>query len=240
MSAKQLVRSAFHAIGVDVRRSRPPGNLGEIPDRELYRPFFSPWLGAEAERLYAIAAPRTLVSRDRCYVLQTLLRQSLALPGDVWECGVYKGGTAAMMATMLREAGSPKALHLFDTFCGMPETDAKRDLHRQGDFDDTSLAAVREFVPDAVFHVGFIPDTFAGLSDERIALAHVDLDLYQSVSDALAFIWPRLSTGGFVVFDDYGYPSCPGARAAVDHFYAKTSTVPLCLHTGQAIVFKSA
>jgi len=78
-----------------------------------------------------------------------------------------------------------------------------------------------------------------GLSDARIAMAHIDLDLYQSISDALAFIWPRLSNGGFIVFDDYGHPTCPGARAAVDGFYAQGPAVPLCLPTGQAIVFKS-
>jgi len=60
---------------------------------------FSPWLGqGDFERYYALAAPKTLVSADRCYVLWILLRQALNISGDIWECGVYKGGTAAMMA----------------------------------------------------------------------------------------------------------------------------------------------
>jgi O-methyltransferase len=41
------------------------------------------------------------------------------------------------------------------------------------------------------------------------------------------------------VFDDYGLPSCPGARAAVDEYFLGTGMQPLVLATGQAIVFKS-
>jgi O-methyltransferase len=56
--------------------------------------------------------------------------------------------------------------------------------------------------------------------------------------DCLNFIWPRLSQGGFIVFDDYGFPTCPGARAAVDEFFHAKDFRPLCLPTGQALVFK--
>jgi O-methyltransferase len=64
------------------------------------------------------------------------------------------------------------------------------------------------------------------------------LDIYKSIVDSLNFIWPRLSSGGIIVFDDYGFPTCPGAREAVDDFFSGKSAIPLRLHTGQAIVFK--
>jgi O-methyltransferase len=54
----------------------------------------------------------------------------------------------------------------------------------------------------------------------------------------MSFVWLRLTLGGFIVFHDYGFPSCPGARAAVDEFFAARTCVPLCLPTGQAVVFK--
>jgi O-methyltransferase len=242
---KQTIKGLLDRLGIEVRRVRlpdPPGS-SPIPDRELYRPLFSPWLGGgDFRRYYELAAPKTLVSPDRCHVLQTLLRQALHVPGDVWECGVYKGGTAGMMAAMLKDAGSAKRLYLFDTFAGMPETHATKDWHRQGDFADTSVEAVTRHVGHAdlcVIRQGFIPDTFAGLEDARIAFAHIDVDIYQSILDSLAFIWPRLSVGGFVVLDDYGFPTCPGARAAVDEFFQDRPCVPLCLSTGQAIAFKS-
>jgi len=234
---KEIVVSLLNKRGYTLARLP-----GDIPDTSLYRPLFSPWFAeGEFQRYYELAAPKTLVSADRCHVLYTLLRQAAHIEGDVWECGVYKGGTAAMAAAILSDKAPTKKLYLFDTFEGMPETDAERDLHKKGDFADTSLETVSSYVKEegiCVFRKGFIPETFAGLESARIAFAHVDVDIYKSILDCMAFIWPRVSEGGFVVFDDYGFPSCPGARKAVDEFFAKEACVPLCLPTGQAVVFK--
>jgi O-methyltransferase len=174
--------------------------------------------------------------------LERLFRQTLATPGDIFECGVYKGGTAALLAALIAELKSPKALYLYDTFEGMPATDAEKDWHNKGDFADTSLEAVRSFVKGGercVFRNGFIPDTFEGLGDTKISFCHIDVDIYKSIIDSLKFVWPRLSVGGVIVFDDYGFPSCVSARQAVDDFFRDKSAIPLCLHTGQAIVFKT-
>lgn len=220
-----------------------PRTAAPITDAELYRPLFSPWCGArDFQRYYDLAAPRTLVSADRCHVLYSLLRQAVCLEGNIWECGVYKGGTAAMMATILADIAPSKRLYLFDTFEGMPETDAGKDWCRKGDFLDTTLESVTAYVrhPElTVIRKGFIPDSFAGLESSQIAFAHVDVDIYQSVLDCTQFIWPRLSLGGFIVFDDYGFPTCPGARTAIDEFFSSQRCIPLCLPTGQAVVFKS-
>jgi O-methyltransferase len=131
-------------------------------------------------------------------------------------------------------------LFLFDTFKGMPETSPTKDHHKQGDFSNTSLEAVRKAVGHEDFvqyREGFIPETFQGLENSEIALAHVDVDIYRSVMDCCTFIFPRLSPGGFIVFDDYGVPSCPGAREAVDEFFDRRSVQPIVLPTGQALVF---
>jgi O-methyltransferase len=173
--------------------------------------------------------------------LERLFRQTLQIPGDIFECGVYKGGTAALIAALLAETKSAKKLYLFDTFEGMPETDAKKDWHRKGDFSDTSLEEVQSFVNGGkacIFKKGFIPDTFIDLSDTAVSFCHIDVDIYRSIIDSLEFIWPRLSSGGVIVFDDYGFPTCLGARQAVDDFFQDKSAVPLCLHTGQAIATK--
>src|SRR5207248_10954330 len=117
---------------------------------------------------YAIAAPRTLVSRDSCYVLERLFRQTQPVAGDIFECGVYKGGTAALFRSLIEETTCAKKLYLFDSFEGMPDTDPSKDWHNKGDFSDTSIEEVRKFVGGSeicIFRKGFIPDTFAGLSE---------------------------------------------------------------------------
>lgn len=217
-----------------------------IPDAHFYRPTFSPWLGfGDFPRFYRRAVNNTLVSADRCYILYTLGRQALNIQGEFWECGVYKGGTAALLAEIIADlpATLPRHLRLFDTYEGMPETDPSRDLHRAGDFADTSIHAVKTIVGHdhlVVYHRGVIPQTFTGLEATKVALAHVDVDIYQSVLDCCRFIFPRLSLGGLIIFDDYGFPSCPGARAAVDEYFRGSGFVPLVLPTGQAVIFKNA
>jgi O-methyltransferase len=244
---KNSLKRLLYRLGLEVRRvGKPravvPTPFATFPDSDLYRPLYSPWFGqSEFRRYYEKAAPKTLVSPDRCYVLYSLLGQAKHVDGDVWECGVYKGGTAAMMAAILKDSCPSKRLYLFDTFEGMPETDVKRDRHKAGDFSDTSLDAVVSYIGHrdiCIVRKGFIPETFAGLESSQIAFAHIDVDIYRSILDCLQFIWPKLSCGGFVVFDDYGFPSCPGARAAVDEFFLEEACVPLCLPTGQAVVFK--
>jgi O-methyltransferase len=124
----------------------------------------------------------------------------------------------------------------------MPESDPSRDQHQRGQFGDTSLGAVRTHIghPDLVeYHQGLIPNTFIGLESSAISFAHVDVDIYQSVLNCCEFIYPRLIKGGFIVFDDYGFRSCPGARSAVDNFFQGTGIFPLVLPTGQAIICKS-
>jgi len=237
---KRIVTGAAAKFGLEIRRIEKQRT--DIPDSQLYRPLYSPWFSDRFQNYYSIAAPRTLVGPERCYVLYTLLMQVVQMEGDIVECGVYKGGTAAMLVRVIAEkGGGGKKLYLFDTFSGMPDTDKDRDLVIKGEFSDTSAEEVERFVGEpeiTVIRKGFIPETFAGLESLRFAFAHIDVDIYRSIIDSLEFIWPRLLPGGFIVFDDYGFPSCPGARQAVDQFFSKTTTQPLCLPTGQAVVFK--
>ncbi|MGQ0523048.1 MAG: TylF/MycF/NovP-related O-methyltransferase [Betaproteobacteria bacterium] len=194
--------------------------IKDIPDAKLYAPLFSPWLARPYSEIR-----HTVVSPDRCYILHTLASQTT---GPIVECGVYRGGTAMLLSTLKRE------LHLYDTFEGMPET-GTMDIHKRGDFSDTSVEAVRKLVPSAFFHKGLIPETFTDLPGE-IGFAHIDVDIYKSVKDCCEHLYPRLT--GFMVFDDYGFPSCPGARRAVDEFFNDKPEKPVVIPTGQAIIFK--
>jgi len=253
--AKKVLTRVLRRSGLEIHAIPPPPSAyAGIPEAAYYTspatnaPHFSPWaLGGYGEfREYLEdVAPYTLVSPDRCHVLYSLGMQALqTLDGQFFECGVYRGGTAMLLARLvLRKRRFPGVrLHLFDTFEGMPETDHGIDLHRKGDFADTSLEAVRARIgaSDVVtFYPGLIPETFAGLQSVAIAFAHVDVDIYDSVKTCCEFLYPRLQSGGFLVFDDYGFPSCPGTRQAVDRYFRDKREVPLVLSTGQAVVFKN-
>jgi len=214
-----------------------------IPDAGLYQPLYSPWLGdPEFERAYAAAAGRTLVSRDRCFVLWRTLQQALNLDGDLVECGVFRGGTALLAAATVREQVGERPLHLVDSFAGMPDTTEGVDRFKAGDFATTSAADVRRALapfPFARIHQGYIPGVLGEVDAERVAWAHIDVDIYAAVRDCLDFLYPRLLPGGAIVLDDYGFPSCPGVRRAMDEFFSDDRPeVPLCLPTGQGLVVK--
>lgn len=220
-----------------VRERRPAPTLGAAAD--LYRPRYSPWLDPLGfGLLYERIRHLTVVDASRCYVLHTLARQARHVPGEYWECGVYRGGTALLLAKTAAE--DRRILRLFDTFAGMPTPDPERDWHAAGDFSDTSAERVRQLVDyeRAVLHKGVIPASFRNLESQAIALAHIDVDLYRSVLDCCSFVYPRLTAGGFMIFDDYGWPTCVGARLAVDEFFTDKPEVPLVLTTGQAVVIR--
>jgi O-methyltransferase len=85
-----------------------------------------------------------------------------------------------------------------------------------------------------------MPGTFAEVAGvDRYSFVHVDTDIYQSVLDCCTWFYPRLATGGALVFDDYGFlPYRLAARKAVDEFFAELPERPIVLPTGQAVVLK--
>ena len=190
--------------------------------------------------MYRTIKPNTLVSIESCWTIKQMLDQALSVDGDVMEAGVFRGGTARLLKETVACADG-RTLYLFDSFERMKRVDSEKDRIREGDFKQTSLDRVKKTVgvdKFIIYKEGWIPDTFAGMDDVRFCFAHIDLDLYQSITDCLDFTYPRTSAGGVLVFDDYGHASCPGARQAVERFFSDKPEKPLALMTGQAIVVK--
>lgn len=138
------------------------------------------------------------------------LARSVQDVGDFAELGVYRGGAAYELARVARERG--RLLFLFDTFTGIP-FQGSVDVHRVGDFADTSVTAVRAAIPDAILVPGVFPASLEGQLLDPLAFVHVDCDQYQSVRDACAVFAPLMASGGLMLFDDYG--QLEGATKAV-------------------------
>jgi len=134
-------------------------------------------------------------------MLETIAYLARCVPHGVFiEVGVYKGGTARVMADIANERSVP--IHLFDTFTGIPDK-GPFDLHHNiGDFGDTSVDAVRQLIPEAIIHQGYFPDTVPR-DLFGISFVHVDCDQYSGAMGAINVLWPRMIQGGVMLFDDY-------------------------------------
>ncbi len=231
---KDIAHSLFNSVGLEVARLRNGhSNCATI----------QPWIESDALRA-AMERPRrhSLVSPDRMFMLLQWLDFALAAAGEVAEFGVWRGGTALLLRDHLAAQAPDRTLHLFDSFAGLPEANpAKDNHHREGDLADTSEAAVRDLFEGAtgvVIHPGRFEETVAAVADERFCFAHIDADLYSSVLFASEFIFPRLNSGGVIVYDDYGFRTCAGAKAAVDEYFAAVAMKPVYLTTGQCVAIK--
>ena len=173
--------------------------------------------------------PYTMVAQQSLLELANEVRTLLAMniAGNFVECGVWKGGSAFLMAELLRAADQgdrprDRTVWLFDSFEGLPapvqidgtaanawandkSSPAYRDNLRVS-LDDVRAAAQQlEVSSYTEFVKGWFDQT---LSDNRerigpIALLRIDADWHASVRCCLESLFDQVVDGGLVVLDDY-------------------------------------
>lgn len=57
---------------------------------------------------------------------------------------------------------------------------------------------------------GIFPEETAYLAPGQVYLLRCDVDVYESAREVVDWCLPRLSVGGVIVFDDYGFSGCEG------------------------------
>ncbi len=178
----------------------------------------------------------TLVDYPRLQILADKIEATKHLGGDAAEVGVYKGGTAYLLAN---HKGLLQDLFLFDTFNGMPPV-KDIDRHLEGDFNDTSVEMVSQLLSQMTnvhIYKGIFPRQNSEYVDFRqFSFVHLDVDIYDSVTECLAFFTPRMVKGGVILLDDYLEPNCPGAKLATDEFCAVNGLTVTPTTQSQAII----
>lgn len=182
-----------------------------------------------------------MVSMQRLDNLQQLVTTVLRedVPGDLIETGVWRGGSCIFMKAILAVHGdSTRRIFVADSFAGLPKPNAEQypsdagDKHHVHDFLAISKEQVEEnfrkygLLDDrVVFLKGWFKDTLPAAPIEQLALMRLDGDMYESTMDALTNLYPKLSSGGFCIIDDYALRGC---REAVDDFRTREKiTAPL-------------
>jgi hypothetical protein len=155
------------------------------------------------------------------------------IPGDIVECGVWRGGSMMAVARTLCALGDMRRrLFLYDTFSGMPPPSrADADLlgrsadsllgaetRRTGatvwayatlDEVRTNLSSTGYPADRVVFVPGKVEKTIPATVPDQIALLRLDTDWYESTRHELQHLYPRLSEWGPLLIDDYGLPTLP-------------------------------
>lgn len=234
---RRALKLSFAAVGLNlsVRRGELDGYRYadlSLADKELIR----------------LVRPHTMTSAEGLCALMDAVRHIVKerIPGEIVECGVWRGGSMAAAARTLRQEGClDHHIYLFDTFQGMPQP-AERDINWEGekaldiyrrkpganghsDWCYASHEEVAKVMADTGYDLskvhlvqGRVEETLPTQAPERIALLRLDTDFYESTMHELTHLFPRLSRGGIIIIDDYGH--WQGAREATDEYFASQRT----------------
>lgn len=184
----------------------------------------------------------TLMSFQEAVNLFRCVERTSHLPGEIAECGTYRGGSAAIMAHANK---SRKTMRLFDTWEGLPEVTEGVDKLKVGEIGgmdgraglQKTLEMLKGFDDIVRYHIGFFPSSARDIPETaRFSLVNLDMDTYVSTLEGLKFFYPRMTRGGVIVCHDYWATGCPGVKMAVDEFFAdKPETIMDLWHSQIAV-----
>lgn len=206
---------------------------------------YAPWVSDQSFReTYQAIREHTLVDEYRCYELWQLVGEAAKGRGALLEVGVWNGGTGALIAKRAQELGMNDTVYLCDTFRGVVKAGAKDSVYKGGEHADASRESVeavlrRLNVDTAKILTGVFPDeTGAFIRENEFRFCHIDVDVYESARDIVDWIWPRLTIGGLIVFDDYGFEGCDGITKFVDEERSKAGRIVIHNLNGHAVMVK--
>lgn len=201
------------------------------------------WLDLKKIRIFWLVEPYTTVAYFRLNNAYDLARrcEREGIGGDFVECGTWKGGCIAAMASAPQQARD-RNIWLFDSFVGLPEpgeADGPSAREFASGRDSGKLKPINECVASlkdveeilfkklrinrgrVKIEKGWLQDTLpkASKSIKSIAILRLDVDWYESTKLCLDYLYNKVVPGGYVIFDDYGH--WPGCRSAVDEFFRK-------------------
>lgn len=169
------------------------------------------------------------------YCVETVINENI--PGDLIECGVWRGGACIFMQAILKlHVQLHRRVIVADSFNGLPEPEVAEDsgstFHTKRELAVTMDDVMANFQRYGLLHKnvwflqGWFKDTLSTPQIERLAVMRLDGDMYASTYDALRELYPKLSPGGFCIIDDWGaVPACQ--QAVIDYRTHHRITEPM-------------
>ena len=242
---KTQIKKIFNSIGLDIIKYKSPKVSS---DREFPIDF-----GEDHKEIIYDVQSYTQTSDERIFSLIEAVKYITDnnISGDIVECGVWKGGSMMAVAKTLKKlSSSNRNLYLFDTFEGMSNPTEKDVVYygkeanlmlQESNKEDeksiwcyASLEEVKENLSQCGYDMnkihfvkGKVENTIPEKAPNSIAILRLDTDWYESTRHELVHLFPRLSAGGVLIIDDYGW--WKGARQATDE-YIKENQIKILLN----------
>ena len=181
----------------------------------------------------------------RLHTLVWAARSAMNLPGDMVECGVYQGYSAAVVMGCVEKSMGDKSFYLYDTFEGLSE--------QYSSAWEQSISPKRLFAAEGLYEAvqgrfsdspnvrlikGVVPEVLEHESPRQICFLHVDMNAAAAEIGALEVLFDRVVTGGFIVLDDFGQSRLSDLHAAETAWMQERGYQVLELPTGQGLVIK--
>jgi len=207
---------------------------------------YNPWatdvaFKAVFEQIYHF----TLVDITRCYELWQLTQEVSDMKGSYMEVGVWRGGTSALIKAAAEGCRDPSPFYACECFKGVVKAGQNDTFYKGGEHADCTQHGVETLfkalkLKNIHILAGIFPEDTANQisKDEQFKLCHIDVDTYQSARDVVQWVWPRLVSGGILIFDDYGFKCCPGIAKLVNSFRQEPDRIVLHNLNGHGIVIK--
>jgi hypothetical protein len=177
-------------------------------------------------------------------------KQALHVDGDFVECGVYEGDMSWVLTEIVDLRG--RRMYLYDTFGGFSDKySSAADFPESPSFFDVAQAdysrpeihnrVLNRFSQKPYVNVikGIVPDILSEVSPQRIAFLHLDMNAPTAERLALEALYDRISVGGVIVFDDYGWTVFRKQKDEADAFMLRQNLTVLELPTGQGLAIKA-
>lgn len=198
----------------------------------------------DAVKHFTVLSRRQMLKRFLAHI--ELFQKTLDVPGDIAELGVFRGMGLFTWANLLESyciGDRTKVVFGFDNWKGFTAFDDEDGAEKEsagkvvGGFNPEKYYEELQSAIDIFDADRFIPwkariELIDGQIEEtvpaflaekpgvRFSLVHFDCDLYKPTKAALEALWPKVSRGGLIIFDEYSMHDWPGETQAVDEFLA--------------------
>ena len=249
---KKLIKKIFSLFGLSIEyKNQAPKRFDDIS--KVSKQIFEecrPYTLLELERVDSIVSSVNYLCKNN-------------IPGDIVECGVWKGGSVyAAVKTLVLNKSFDRKIYLFDVFEVEAMFATTNEIAEDMDFrgitagmavdkgllvkenynyqiDEVKALLKKTGYPaeNIIFKVGRVEDTLPCDDIQDIALLRLDTDWYDSTKHELETLYPKLVQKGVLLIDDYGF--WQGCRKAVDEYIAENG-LPILLHrtdyTGRSVI----